>query len=49
LTITEGNMKISIAIIVLFLFLADFGKAQPGVLDISKFGGAPNSDISQVY
>ncbi|WJX67526.1 galacturonan 1,4-alpha-galacturonidase [Trifolium repens] len=42
-------MMISIAIIVLFFFLADFGAAQPGVLDISKFGGAPNADISQAF
>jgi hypothetical protein len=48
-TIIKTNMMISIAIIVSFFFLADFGAAQPGVLDISKFGGAPNADISQVY
>jgi len=42
-------MKFNIAIIVSFLFLADFGAAQSGVLDISKFGGKPNSDIAQVY
>ncbi|XP_045822059.1 polygalacturonase-like [Trifolium pratense] len=42
-------MKINIVIIVSFLFLAHFGAAQPGVLDISKFGGAPNSDISQAF
>jgi hypothetical protein len=39
-------MNFNIAIIVSFLFLADYGAAQ--VLDISKFGGAPNSDITQV-
>jgi hypothetical protein len=39
-------MNFNIAIIVSFLFLADYGAAQ--VLDISKFGGSPNSDITQV-
>ncbi|CAI8589567.1 unnamed protein product [Vicia faba] len=38
-----------IAIIVSFLFLAEFGAAQPGVLPISKFGGRPNSDITQAF
>jgi hypothetical protein len=42
-------MKFSTAIIVSFLFIADFCAAQSGVLDISKFGGKPNSDIGQVY
>ncbi len=42
-------MKFSTAIIVSFIFLADFCAAQSGVLDISKFGGKPNSDIGQVY
>jgi len=42
-------MKFNTAIIISFLFLADFCAAQPGVLDISKFGGKPNSDITQVY
>jgi len=41
-------MKFSTAIIVSFLFLADFCAVQSTVLDISKFGGAPNSDITQV-
>lgn len=40
------NFKI--AVIVSFLFLADYGAAQPGVLPISKFGGTQNSDITQV-
>ena len=38
-----------IAVIVSFLFLADYGAAQPGVLPISKFGGTPNSDITQAF
>ncbi|KAJ1428126.1 Pectin lyase fold/virulence factor [Sesbania bispinosa] len=42
-------MKFNITIIVLFLFLADFGTGQPGVLEISKFGGAPNADITQAF
>ena len=42
------DMKFVITAIVLFLLLADFGSAQPGVFDISKFGGAPNADITQV-
>jgi len=41
-------MKFNIAIIVSFLFLADFRAAQSGVISISKFGGKPNSDITQV-
>ncbi|CAI8589557.1 unnamed protein product [Vicia faba] len=42
--------KLSIAIIISFLyFLANFVAAQPGVLDISKFGGAPNADITQAF
>ncbi|WJX67528.1 galacturonan 1,4-alpha-galacturonidase [Trifolium repens] len=40
-------MNFNIAIIVSFLFLADYGAAQ--VLDISKFGGSPNSDITQAF
>ncbi|AES65907.1 putative polygalacturonase [Medicago truncatula] len=39
-------MKFSTAIIVSFLFLAEFCAVQSLVLDISKFGGAPNSDIT---
>ncbi|XP_061367596.1 polygalacturonase-like [Gastrolobium bilobum] len=42
-------MKFAITSIVLFLFLADFGRAQPGVFDISKFGGAPNADITTAF
>ena len=41
-------MKFTISIIVSFLFLAEFGAAQ-NVLQISKFGGAPNSDITQAF
>ncbi|CAJ2642011.1 polygalacturonase-like [Trifolium pratense] len=41
-------MNFNIAIIVSFLFLADYGAASQ-VLDISKFGGAPNSDITQAF
>ncbi|KAI5428735.1 hypothetical protein KIW84_033651 [Lathyrus oleraceus] len=38
-----------ISIIVSFLFLVDFCAAQPGVLQISNFGGTPNSDITQAF
>ncbi|CAL5186746.1 unnamed protein product [Lathyrus oleraceus] len=42
--------RLSITIIVSFLyFVADFVAAQPGVLDISKFGGAPNADITVAF
>ncbi len=42
-------MKFNFAIIVSLLFVADFAAVQSVVLDISKFGGKPNSDIAQVY
>ncbi|XP_004488391.1 polygalacturonase-like [Cicer arietinum] len=42
-------MMLSIAIIVPFLFLADLGAVQSLDLDISKFGGAPNADITQAF
>ncbi|XP_027338620.1 polygalacturonase-like [Abrus precatorius] len=42
-------MKLSNAIGFLFLFLVDFGTAQPGVLDISRFEGAPNTDIAKAF
>ncbi|CAI8589564.1 unnamed protein product [Vicia faba] len=42
--------KLSIAIIISFLyFLANFSAAHSAVLDISKFGGSPNADITQAF
>ncbi|KAI5428732.1 polygalacturonase [Lathyrus oleraceus] len=38
-----------IAIIMSFLFLVDFCAAQSEVLQISNFGGTPNSDITQAF
>ncbi|KAL1337940.1 hypothetical protein HN51_032618 [Arachis hypogaea] len=38
-----------IAIALFSLFLSDFTRAQPGAFDISKFGGAPNADITQAF
>ncbi|KAL3016153.1 hypothetical protein AAZX31_06G197100 [Glycine max] len=42
-------MKFTIITIFFSLFLVDFGFAQQGDLDISRFGGKPNSDISQAF
>ncbi|XP_027356430.1 polygalacturonase-like [Abrus precatorius] len=42
-------MKFSNAIGFLFVFLIDFGTAQLAVLDISRFGGAPNTDITKAF
>ncbi|KAJ1415514.1 Pectin lyase fold/virulence factor [Sesbania bispinosa] len=39
------DMKLSITTVVLFIFL--YGTAQSIVLDIKKFGGSPNTDITQ--
>ncbi|CAI8589563.1 unnamed protein product [Vicia faba] len=42
--------KLSIAIIISFLyFLANFSAAHSAVLDISKFGGSPNADITKAF
>ncbi|RDY14382.1 hypothetical protein CR513_00549 [Mucuna pruriens] len=40
-------MKFIIVTIVLFLFEIEFSIAQPGALDISRFGGKPNTNIAQ--
>lgn len=42
------DMKLNIAIIAFVSFLYGFSTAQSWVLEISKFGGAPNADITQV-
>ncbi|CAK8534339.1 unnamed protein product [Lathyrus sativus] len=42
--------NLSIAIIFSFVyFVADYVAAQAGVLDISKFGGKPDADITQAF
>ncbi|XP_020234372.1 polygalacturonase isoform X2 [Cajanus cajan] len=41
------DMKLNMATFVLFLLLAIFGSTQSVVIDIKKFGGAPNADITQ--
>ena len=41
-------MKFAIITILFSLFLLDFGFAQQGDLDISRFGGKPNTNIGQV-
>lgn len=47
-TIIKEDMKnLSIGIIVSFLFIAYFSVVQAH-LDISKYGGKPNSDITEV-
>ncbi|XP_058727655.1 polygalacturonase-like [Vicia villosa] len=42
------NLRIGIIFSFLY-FLADIVAAQSGVFDISKFGGAPNGDITQAF
>ncbi|XP_058727653.1 polygalacturonase-like [Vicia villosa] len=42
------NFKISIIISFLY-FLADLVAAQSGVFDITKFGGAPDADITKAF
>ncbi|XP_057442706.1 polygalacturonase-like [Lotus japonicus] len=43
------DMKLNIAIIAFVSFLYGFSTAQSWVLEISKFGGAPNADITQAF
>ncbi|CAK8534336.1 unnamed protein product [Lathyrus sativus] len=43
----QDMKKFSIVIIVTFIFLADFGVI--GDLEISKYGGTPNSDITEAF
>ena len=42
------DKELSITIVVLFLLLATSATAQSAVIDIKKFGGVPNADITQV-
>ncbi|KAG5066403.1 hypothetical protein GLYMA_04G143200v4 [Glycine max] len=42
-------MKFAIITILFSLFLLDFGFAQQGDLDISRFGGKPNTNIGQAF
>ncbi|XP_057439668.1 polygalacturonase-like [Lotus japonicus] len=43
------GLKLSIIILIFVSFLSDFSSAQSGVIDISKFGVKPNSDITQAF
>ncbi|XP_027333535.1 polygalacturonase-like [Abrus precatorius] len=43
------TMKLNIATITLFLLLAIFGIAQSTIININKFGGKPNTDITQAF